>query len=269
MRSALRSSSQLWYPLDVPTLRVSPSVIDDPPSSSLSPARWFLKGTLKLVSVPALVLMTAQVGFAALAREVGFSLGEAVLMAVTVWALPAQVVFATSLASGAGWVATVLAVSLSSMRFLPMLMSWTAVVRTERTSRTTLLLLSHFVAITSWVFTMSEMPERTPRASRLSYFAGFATALLVVNVLTVAVAFVAIGTMPDWVAAALVLLTPLYFLLALVGAGRVLDDHVALALGVVLGPILHQLGIGLDLLWTGFVAGTIAYLVGRAKRRRT
>ncbi|MGX1308287.1 putative branched-subunit amino acid permease [Amorphus suaedae] len=240
----------------------------DPPSPSASPSamRWFLKGVTKLVSVPAAVLMTAQVGFAALARDAGFSLGETVMIAISVWALPAQVVYVGSLKAGAGWFATILAVSLSSMRFLPMLMAWTPVVRAERTRRRWLFLMSHFVAVTSWVFTMAEMPS-TPRANRLAYFTGFAVALVSVNVAAVAIAYVAVGHMPGWLSAALLLLTPLYFLLALAGAGRVREDHLAMGFGLVLGPLLHHLGVGLDLLWTGLVGGTLAYVLGRWKRR--
>ena len=237
-----------------------------PTASSSSSLRWFLKGVGKLVSVPAAVLMTAQVGFAALARDVGFSLGEVLVLALSVWALPAQVVYVGAIASGSGWLATTLAVALSSMRFLPMLMSWVPVVRGEGSTRLKLLGLSHFVAVTSWVFTMAEMP-RTPRGMRLAYFAGFALALVVVNLVAVAAAYELVGHLPAWVSAALLLLTPLYFLLAMAGAGRVLDDYVAMGLGLLLGPLLHASGVGLDLLWTGLIGGTAAYAIGRFRRR--
>lgn len=236
---------------------------DNASSSSL---RWFLKGIAKLVSVPAAVLMTAQIGFAALARDVGFSLGEVLVLTLTVWALPAQVVYVGALASGAGWIATTLAVSLSSMRFLPMLMSWVPVVRGEGTTRLKLLGLSHFVAVTSWVFTMAEMPS-TPRRFRLAYFAGFALALVIVNLVAISVAYELVGHLPAWISAALLLLTPLYFLLALAGAGRVIDDYLAMGFGLLLGPLLYVSGIGLDLLWTGLIGGTAAYAIGRFRRR--
>ncbi|WP_018699114.1 AzlC family ABC transporter permease [Amorphus coralli] len=240
---------------------------DTDPAAETS-LRWFLKGVTKLVSVPAAVLVTAQIGFVALARDIGFSLPEILVITLSVWALPGQVVYVGALASGSGWIATMLAVSLSSMRFLPMLMSWVPVVRGERSTRLKLLGLSHFVAVTSWVFTMSEMPS-TPRQVRLAYFAGFALALVVANLVAITVAYQLVGHVPAWVSAALLMLTPLYFLLALGGAGKVIDDYVAMGMGLLLGPALYAAGIGLDLLWTGIIGGTVAYAVGRVRRRST
>ncbi|MEW5424774.1 AzlC family ABC transporter permease [Amorphus sp. 3PC139-8] len=229
---------------------------------------WFVKGVSKMASVPAVVLITAQIGFAALARDAGLSLTETIFLALTVWALPAQLVFVGSVLNGAGWIATALAVTLSSIRFLPMLMSWTPVVRAPRTSRLRLLALSHFVAVTSWVFTMSEMPK-TPAPARLAYFAGFAIGLVTVNLVAAAIGFVAIGHIPGWLSAALLLMTPLYFLLTLSGAGRVRADHLAMIFGLALGPIAHVAGLGLDLLWAGVIGGTLAYVGGRIGRARS
>ena len=36
-----------------------------------------------------------------------------------------------------------------------------------------------------------------------------------------------------------------------------------MALGLVIGPVLASMKVGLDLLWTGIIAGTIAYLAHR------
>jgi hypothetical protein len=37
----------------------------------------------------------------------------------------------------------------------------------------------------------------------------------------------------------------------------------AFAFGLVLGPVLGYFAIGLDLMWTGVVGGTLAYLIHR------
>jgi short subunit fatty acids transporter len=44
---------------------------------------------------------------------------------------------------------------------------------------------------------------------------------------------------------------------------RALLDRLAFALGLVVGPIVGWLNFGLDLMWTGLIAGSIAYLVHR------
>jgi hypothetical protein len=60
-------------------------------------------------------------------------------------------------------------------------------------------------------------------------------------------------------------LTPLSFLISITRNSRALIDRVALGLGLVIGPVLAATRIGLDLMWTGIIAGTIAYAVHRLR----
>ena len=65
------------------------------------------------------------------------------------------------------------------------------------------------------------------------------------------------------IAAALLFLTPLSLVMSVSRNSRQLIDRVALVLGLVIGPVLASMKVGLDLLWTGMIAGTIAYVVHR------
>ncbi|XWN29563.1 MAG: AzlC family ABC transporter permease [Devosia sp.] len=232
-----------------------------------STAYWVGQGALNLFSLPALVLMAAQVGFAALAREAGFSLTQTVFMTFMVWALPSQVVFVGIVGSGASLFAVVLAVGLSAVRFMPMVMAWVPLVRTTTTRRWMLLGLSWFVAITAWVFAMAKLPD-LPRPARAPFFAGFAVGLTLSNLVVVGLAYALIGTLPDVVAAALVFLTPIYFLMALWGAARMDADKMAMAAGLILGPLFAMVLEHAHLLVAGVVGGTFAYGVSRWRRRR-
>jgi hypothetical protein len=49
---------------------------------------------------------------------------------------------------------------------------------------------------------------------------------------------------------------------------RTLLDGLAFALGLVVGPVVAAQQIGLDLMWTGLIAGTGAYLVHRLREAR-
>lgn len=238
---------------------------DGSENQPVSKGRWAARGALAAMSLPAIVLMGAQVGFAALAREAGFNLFETLTLTVAVWALPSQVVFVGLVSSGASLPAVVLAVALSAVRFMPMLMSWTPVVRTPTTPRWLLLLVAWFTAITAWVFAMSRLPG-LDREARLPYFVGFALMLTALNAGIVAVAYHAIGAMPELVAAALVFLMPMYFLMALWGAARSRADYVAFSAGLVLGPAFAFLTPAADLLLAGILGGTIAYVAGRMRR---
>ena len=81
------------------------------------------------------------------------------------------------------------------------------------------------------------------------------------------IAYLLVERMPDMVAGALVLLTPVYFLCSLWGAARLNADKAAMIAGLVLGPVFFLYLPGLDLLWTGLLGGTIAYLATLVMRR--
>jgi hypothetical protein len=60
-------------------------------------------------------------------------------------------------------------------------------------------------------------------------------------------------------------LTPMSFLSSTVRNSRLLSDRVAVVIGLVMAPVLAWLDVGLDLLWTGLVGGTLAYGVHRLR----
>ena len=74
-------------------------------------------------SMPGLILASAFVGFAGLAREAGLTLAETVFMTGVVWALPGKVVLVGAILSGASLPAAALAVALSSVRLMPMVVA--------------------------------------------------------------------------------------------------------------------------------------------------
>ena len=49
---------------------------------------------------------------------------------------------------------------------------------------------------------------------------------------------------------------------------KTLIDKLAFGFGLVVGPVLAAHKVGLDLMWTGLIAGTIAYLVHRLREAR-
>ena len=67
------------------------------------------------------------------------------------------------------------------------------------------------------------------------------------------------ANLPPLLGAAILLLTPLAFLLSTARNCRQLADVVALALGLALFPIVSLLHTGVDILISGVSAGTIAY----------
>lgn len=229
--------------------------------------RWFLRGVRKALSVPVLILASSFIGFAGLAMESGMTLPQTVFMTALVWALPANVVLIGAILAGNTLPAAALAVALSSVRLTPMVVSLMPEMRTPHTRPWVLYLLSHLVAVTSWVLAMGAFPS-VPRDMRTAYYGGLGSTLLVVNTTVVAVTFVVAGNLPPLIMAGLFFLTPIYFLTSLWGSSRERAGSWAMIFGLVLGPILHVFIPGMALLATGLVGGTAAYLLHRWEKAR-
>ena len=227
---------------------------------------WYRRGMRNLFSTPALVLYMSFIGFGGFARESGVDMVHAMLMTASIWALPSQVVLVGGIVSGSGLAAIALAVALASIRLMPMVVSFIPELRDKKTPPWMLYGLSHVTAITSWVFGMQNVP-RLPRYARVPFYAGFAVTLTCVNTGVTAIGFSIAGLVPPLVAAALFLMTPLYFMLTLPSAARLLSDRLALVFGILLGPIFALTIPGMDLVWTGLVGGILAYGIGLYRRR--
>ncbi len=227
--------------------------------------RYILLGARAGISIPGLILASAFVGFAGLAKDAGFSLVETLFMVAVIWALPAKVVLVGAVMSGASLGAAAFAVALSSVRLMPMVMSLVPELRGPKTPRWVLYTLSHFVAVTSWVLSMQQLPA-VPRAMRTSYYAGLALFLLLANMAVVAAVFGVAESLPASVSAALLLLTPMYFLTSLWGSARERAGHVAMVLGLGLGPVFHMLSPRFDLVAAGVIGGGLAYAFHRITR---
>lgn len=227
-----------------------------------APLHWFLKGARGIFSLPAFILMTSFVGFSAFALESGVSRGEAMFMTVTIWALPAKMILIGMMASGANVFAIFLAVTLSSIRMMPMVASLVPELRGERTPTWLLLVLSHFVAITAWVFAMGSLKD-VPRERRVAYFAGFGLTLVAVNTLLVGLSYGLVSTFPPAVAGILFFLTPVYFVGSIWASARHSVVKIAFVIGVIAGPLLAVVTPGFDILIAGIGGGTLAYLIDR------
>ena len=233
----------------------------------LSGFAWYRRGMRHLLSTPAVVLCLSFVGFGGFARESGIDITHAMVMTISIWALPSKVVLVSGIVSGAGLVAIATAVALASVRLMPMVVAFIPELRDKDTAAWKLYGLSHVTAITSWVFGMQHLPA-VPRYGRVPFYAGFALSLTIINVGVTALGYGIAGLVPPIVAAALFLTTPVYFTLTLPSAARLLSDKLALVFGFILGPIFAQLLPGMDLVWTGLVGGLAAYGIGYLRRRR-
>src|SRR5690606_12413563 len=95
------------------------------------PFDWaaFRGGMRAAICTGGLVLSGSFLGFGALIHASGLSIAEGVFMTLTMWALPGQVVLVNMMDSGAGIVASAVAVTLTGVRLMPMVVLLMADVR--------------------------------------------------------------------------------------------------------------------------------------------
>jgi len=142
------------------------------------------------------------------------------------------------------------------------------ILRAPRTGKLHQILLAHFCAITIWVESMHRLPQM-PRGERVPYYWGFCTVLVSTNLVATIVGYEAAALLSLELAAGLLFLTPLYFVLSMLRASDTLADRLALLFGFALGPLVYVTMPGFELVLSGLVGGTAAYLIDRWRRRRT
>jgi predicted branched-subunit amino acid permease len=204
------------------------------------------------------VLFATYLGIGALAHDTKFSLLWALLSTVLVWAGPAQIILISTLGSGATVVQAAIAVTLSAIRLFPMVVSVLPLLRTPTTKRRHLVLAAHFIAVTLWVECYRLLPQ-IPRERRIAFVHGLGCGLLIVCLTATALGYGLAANLPQLFAAAILMLTPLAFLLSTARNSRQISDILALVLGLALYPAVAILNTGVDILISGVAAGTIAY----------
>jgi predicted branched-subunit amino acid permease len=190
------------------------------------------------------------------------SIFQAVFISVSVFALPGQVVLVDQIAQGAALLATAFAVTLTSVRLLPLTISLMPYLRDGVTPRWLEFLFAHVLAITIWIESMQRIPQ-LPLLLRAPYYGGFVSALFAGILCATTTGFLLSAKVPAEIAAGLIFLTPIYFFLSLIAVSKNRVDLLAVAIGAVLGPVLFLIAPGLDLFLTGLIGGTAAYAIGK------
>lgn len=211
-------------------------------------------------TVLSLVLFTTYIGIGALAHEAHFSLAWALASTLFVFAGPAQIILISTLGSGATAIQAAIAVTVSAIRLFPMVVSVLPMMRTPQTKRRQLMLAGHFVAITLWVECFRLLPK-VPRDRRITFVYGLGSGLVAVCLTATTIGYALAANLSGPLAAAILLLTPLAFLLSTARNCRQLSDVLALLLGLALFPLVARFHTGIDILISGVAAGTIAYAV--------
>jgi predicted branched-subunit amino acid permease len=239
---------------------MAPAPDPEPPRSA---AVVFLEGMRgAATSVFIYVITGTYIGVGALAHDYDFGLIWVMLSTLLVWVGPGQVILISALGTGAPHMEVALAVGLSSVRLFPMVVTLLPLIKTPSTRYRELLLPAHLTSVSMWVEALRLLPAR-PREGRIPFCNGLAAGFMLAAHIGTVIGFYLASSLPAMLTAGLLFLTPMSFLCSTTRNARLLVDRLALVFGLILGPLLTMWQVGLDLLWTGVIAGSAAYAIYR------
>jgi predicted branched-subunit amino acid permease len=233
-----------------------------PPSGTLAAYLAGFRATW--TSVFSYVLFGTYIGIGALAHDFGFTVWWALLSTVLIWAGPAQVILISTLGAGASLIEAGLAVGLSGVRLLPMVVALLPMIKRPGISAWRLAAPAHFTAVSMWVEALRLLPGQ-PREDRIAFCNGLGTGYLITAMAATVTGFYLAARLPPLASGALLFLTPLAFLMSTLRNSRMLIDYLSLGFGLLLGPAFALTGSDFDLMWSGLVAGTAAYIIHRLR----
>jgi predicted branched-subunit amino acid permease len=218
-------------------------------------------------SVFSYTLVGTFLGFGALCHDLGFHVLWSLLATVLIFAGPAQVILVTTLGAGGGWLQAAIAVTLSAIRLLPMTVSLLPMLKTSRSRFGPLLLCAHFIAVSLWVEVLRLAPG-VPREQRVVFAIGMGIGMTLSSAIGTLAGFAMASQFPPLLAAALLFLTPVMFMVSTIHNGRAASDQIAFVAGIVLTPLFTVAKISFGLLIASAIAGTLGFAVHRLQKAR-
>jgi predicted branched-subunit amino acid permease len=252
--------------VDQPYIEPSETALEDPPVPRYQNRRdAFWSGIRDAAGAPAMILFAGMVGFGAMGKTNDIDLWFTGATSFLMFALPGQVVLLEMAITGSSIFAIVLAVTLTSTRFITMTVTLFPQFH-EKDRNHGLYASVHLLAMTPWATSMREF-QTIEAKHRLSYFIGLGLLCWFISIPGTILGYLMAGLVPLYITLGLVFINPLFFLLTFTEVGSWVN-RIAIGLGFLLGPFFYILDRDTSLLTTGLVAGTIAYVFDRKVLRK-
>lgn len=252
--------------VDQPHIEPSETALEDPPVPRYQNRRdAFWSGIRDAAGAPAMILFAGMVGFGAMGKTNDIDLWFTGATSFLMFALPGQVVLLEMAITGSSIFAIVLAVTLTSTRFITMTVTLFPQFH-EKDRNHGLYASVHLLAMTPWAISMREF-QTIEAKHRLSYFIGLGLLCWFISIPGTILGYLMAGLVPPYITLGLVFINPLFFLLTFTEVGSWVN-RIAIGLGFLLGPFFYILDRDTSLLTTGLVAGTIAYVFDRKVLRK-
>lgn len=227
---------------------------------------YFRQGMKHCFQAPGIGLFAAMSGFGALAKDSGVSLLIALGMTGGMWSTPGQVAFVELFAAGIGGVALIASVTIANVRMFPLTIATMPLLRTRQGVQPAHFWMAHANSVTSFVQVVEMCRHVTDKSLRTAYFFGFTTACMTSGLLGTALGYTMASRMPGLIARTLMLITPLFMLLLAARSSR-RSVLMSVVLGCALVPAGYLVSTDWGLLTGGVLAGTLAFAIGKARKR--
>jgi hypothetical protein len=118
-----------------------------------------------------------------------------------------------------------------------------------------------------WVEGLRLAPS-LPRERRIAFCNGLGTMMTCISLVAATAGFAMASRLPTAIAAAVLFLTPMSFLVSIARGAKELVDRLAFVLGLALTPLFIYGKVELGLLLAGLAAGSLAYGAHRLRMGR-
>ena len=226
-------------------------------------SKYFFEGlfSIKGANSPALALAASFIAIGALLKNVGFSLKESIFSTLFTYALPGSLVMAESLIVGASLLNIFIAVWLVNVRLYPMTVSLMPLLFHKNQPKWKYYLSCHFVAVSSWLI-VKDKYLKFDKINRIDFWIGIGSATWAVAIFSTVVGFLASDYLDKNIMIGLAIVNPIYFICMMIDSMRSIQINLSIILGSILGPVFYNFSEEWCILFGGFFAGTIAYIIG-------
>ncbi len=225
----------------------------------------FLSGAKTSLAPAGLVLFFTFFAYGALVASSDLPIELGLGLTIFVFAIPGQVVLVDEIARGSSLITAGIVTTFTAIRLLPLTVSLLPVLRSKNTPKWLEFAIAHFIAVTVWVQSMINLP-RLPKEARAIHCLGFCLALLLFTSFGTVLGFYAAHLLPPDIAAATLMVTPIYFFLSLLETSKRKTEKIAFALGLALAIPLTIWSPNWALIGSGLIGGTIAYIIAKKGR---
>ena len=226
-------------------------------------SKYFFKGfkSIKGAGSPAIALGASFIAIGALLKNLGFSVQESIFSTFMIYALPGSLVMAESMLIGASLVNIFLAVWLVNARLYPMTVALMPLLMHKDQPRWKYYLSCHFIAVSSWLI-VKDSYKLIEKENRIDFWIGIGTATWSVAIFSTVIGYIASDFLNKDILIGLAIINPIYFICMMLGAMKTIQISLSVTLGAILGPVFYFFSPEWCILFGGFTAGTVAFLIG-------